>query len=111
MNGSNKLECYIKLCLEDLPRTTLWPNGQTNNLPRKLSVMNIVHWLYSQQFIFFITYEWVQQARVFFPGKPFQTGGNDIISLIKNVKLVWLGYKERELRIISLSDDLRIELG
>ncbi len=28
---------------------------------------------YSQHFIFFLTYKWVQQARVFVLGKPFQT--------------------------------------
>ncbi len=27
---------------------------------------------YSQHFIFFVTYEWVQQAGVFVPGKSFQ---------------------------------------
>jgi hypothetical protein len=49
--------------------------------------------------------------QVFLLGKLFQNRGYDIISLIKNVWVDWLGYKERELRIISLSDDLRIELG
>ncbi len=28
--------------------------------------------LYSQHFIFFVTYEWVQKVRAFVPGKTFQ---------------------------------------
>jgi hypothetical protein len=39
-------------------------------------------WLYSQHFVFFITYEWTKYVRVFVPGKPFQPSGPKHSSLL-----------------------------
>ncbi len=45
---------------------------------------------YSQHFIFFITYKWLQQEGVFVPGKPFQPSANQHPSLLRP----FVSYKE-----------------
>jgi hypothetical protein len=56
----------------------------------------LLHWvqgLYSQHFIFFVTYKLAQKARAFLPGKPFQAS----VTKHSSYLCPFLSYEENEL--------------
>jgi hypothetical protein len=62
MNGPNKLDHYITLGWKGDKHSSL--NGPIACYKENEKLLIQLHELYSQPFIFFITREWAQQARV-----------------------------------------------